>query len=158
MTDQQRIESALRLSRILFTAMLASTLVYVGIAFALVRLRDPAAPIPQPTLASAPLTNPLFLALAGMAAVMLVITPIVRARVLPARGSGPAKQALAKIRAADILSWALTEVIAIFGLILTFLSYELVFVLGFAGVSAVAMLAYAPSRARVEELVHRARG
>lgn len=155
MKDEQRIERSLKLSRIVFAAMLATIVIYVGIAFAIVHTD---AMVPPPALASAPLSHPLFLALAGMAVVMLVITPILRARMLPARGSGDAKQALARIRAADILSWALCEAIAIFGLMLTLLSYEIVFVLGFSGVSAAAMLAYAPSRARLEELVHRARG
>ncbi len=153
----ERVEPKLRMLRILFVAMLLSIGIYSVIATVIVRTRDPAFPIPQPELAAAPLSQPLFFALAGMALVLLAATPLARMKLMPPRsyghGGGSVSGALQRLFVAEIVSWALCEVIAVFGLVLTMLSYEPTFTYAFGAVAAVAMLAYAPSRKLVDDVV-----
>ena len=151
----ERVERQLRISRVLFVALLMSIGIYAVIAY-MVTL-DPQTPAPQPELAHDPLSQPLVLALGGCALMMLAVTPFVRMKLLPPREHGDKKlavgAALSRLTAAQIITWALTEVPAIFGLMLTMLSYEPRFTYAFSGVSALAMLAYAPHRKLVEDVV-----
>lgn len=153
----ERVEPRLRVLRILYVAMLLSIGLYAVVATIVVRTRDPAFPIPQPELATAPLSQPLFFALAGLALVLLAATPLARMKLMPPRsfghGSSSVPAALQRLLVAELVSWVLCEVIAVFGLVLTMLSYEPTFTYAFGGVAAFAMLAYAPSRKLVDDVV-----
>jgi hypothetical protein len=158
----ERIDRHLKLSRILFAALLMSLGIYAVIAYVIVTQRSPDTPIPQPQLATEPFAQPLVLGLGVAALVILALTPLLRAKLLPARAFGDSAprsvdDALNKLRAAEIVTWALCESIAVFGLILTMLSYEPRFTYVAAGVAALAMLAYAPNH-KLVMLVVRASG
>jgi hypothetical protein len=152
----------LRVSRILWGALLASMAIYVVIANVIVMNKPPGSRVPMPELATSPASQPLFLALAFMSVVELGIGLFLRARMMPPRrrtGESPrgdTDKALQRLRAAEIIGWAFCEAVAINGLILTMLSYETVFSFAFAGVGALAMIALAPSQRIVDDVVHAA--
>ena len=162
MDDTTQLDRALKVSRILHLALLGSIGIYVAIAAQLTSAHDPTTPLPLPELAEAPFSHWLFIALASTAVLAMAATPLVRMKLMPPRsqdGNAPhdVAKAFGKLRAAEIVTWAMCESVAIYGLILTFLSYDLRYTLAFGAVSALAMLAYAPSR-RVYDDVARAAG
>lgn len=145
-----KLDKRLRITRILFVAMLLSIGIYAVVGAMITSQRDEAVPIPQPELATAPLSQPLFIALAAMSVLLLGLTPFVRGKLLPPRSFEGDKKldvdaALSRLLVAQIVSWAFTEVIAVFGLMLTMLSFDPMFVYAFGGIAALVMLAYAPS-------------
>ncbi|HEY5926036.1 MAG TPA: hypothetical protein VIV11_30325 [Kofleriaceae bacterium] len=152
----ERVEKHLRGSRILYGSMFVSIGIFVAVANMAVQTRDPQTPIPQPELAHEPFSQPLVLALIAVAVMIIAITPFLRQRLLPPRtyghGGGDVRRALSRLVGAQVLSWGLTEVVGVFGLILTMLSYEPRFVFGFCAVAALVMLAYAPSRKMHEDV------
>lgn len=151
------VERSLKLSRIIHLAMLLSLGFYVAIAVQVVHAQDPTLPPPLPELAAHPFSHYLFIALAIATVMLMAATPLVRAKLMPPRSYGDAtppdlNRALGRLRVAQIVSWAMCEAVAIYGLILTFLSYDLRYTLAFAAVGALAMLAYAPSRRVTEDV------
>lgn len=103
------------------------------------------------------------------AAMLLVVVPLLRRRLMPARERFPQSldldveaddattAALAKLRTASIITWGLCESVATFGLVATFLYREPLYYAPFGAASAIAMLAHAPRRLVVEEVVRAAR-
>jgi hypothetical protein len=155
----ERATKSLRVSRILWGALLASMAIYVVIANVIVNA--PGSKVPMPELAGAPTSQPLFLALAFVSVVELAMGVFLRGRFMPVRRKTDTSprdvdKALQRLRAAEIIGWAFCEAVAINGLILTMLSHELVFSLGFTGVGALGMLALAPSARIVDEVVRAA--
>ena len=146
----EKLQKRLRITRIVFVALLLSIGIYAVVGAMLASQRDPAVPSPQPELSTAPLSQPTFIALAAMSLLMLAITPLVRSKLLPPRSFDGEKKldvdaALSRLLVAQIVSWAFTEMIAVFGLMLTMLSFDPLFVYAFGGVATLVMLAYAPS-------------
>lgn len=104
----------------------------------------------------------------GISAVELAIVFLVlRPRLLPpwARTgraealAGPApepgaaaRQAIARYVVLSIIGWAITESVAIYGLILGFLKFEMKPFLPFAGVAVAALLLQAPRKAHVDAI------
>ena len=164
-----RIAAELRVQRILHAAASASMLIYCVVGY-LVSSQTTTPPPPDVrAIADDPLTSPIFLALAVAAAAVAGALPVIRKRLLPPRrpavvhneeigepSSPAASAARAKLQAGQILSWALCESIAIFGLVLTILSREPWPVLAFSAAGLVNLLAYAPSRLRTEETIRAA--
>jgi F0F1-type ATP synthase membrane subunit c/vacuolar-type H+-ATPase subunit K len=107
--------------------------------------------------------------LGAVSLVMLAIIPMLRKKAIPPRvlEGGPLDldrtpephelTALNKLRGGSILTWALCEAIAIYGLILTLLYREPLYYVPFAVVGAGAMLAYRPTRALFESVIRGAR-
>jgi hypothetical protein len=62
-----------------------------------------------------------------------------------------------KLRTASILSWAFGESIGMFGLVGAFLTSQPLIYLPFAGVAAIALAIYAPTRAQFESVIRAAR-
>lgn len=158
-----RLDATLRVSRILWAALLASMAIYVVIANVIVNNQAPGARVPMPELATAPTSHPLFLGLVVMGVLELSIGVFLRGRFMPARrrtDTSPRNlaQALQRLRVAEIIGWAFCEAVAINGLILTMLSYEPAFSLGFTAVAALGMLALAPSRRLLDDVVRAASG
>lgn len=154
-----RAAATLRVSRILWGALLASMAIYVVIANVIVNA--PGSKVPIPELANAPASNPLFLGLAFMAVVELAAGTFMRARMMPARRKTDTSprdidKALGRLRVAQLIGWALCEAVAINGLILTMLSHEMMFSLGFTAVGALAMVSQAPSERILDEVVRAA--
>lgn len=153
------IDAKLKGKRLLHVSMLATLPVYAALATIVAQTRDSSVnPIPMPELATEPLSQPLFLALAAVSVVVLAATPFIRMKMMPPRsyggqGGGDVKAALQRLLLAELVSWALTETIGICGLVLTLLSNEPIFTYAFGGVSFLAMLAYAPSHKVMDEVV-----
>jgi hypothetical protein len=163
--------------RILHAALLASLIVY-GVVAVVVKAPAPddgrpAAAEAAPGAAAADAPDPgLFLPLfGGIAAVeLLVVIPLLRRRLMPPRAAFPqpledveldsderAAGAIARLRSASIITWALAESVALFGLVAAFMLREWRYYLPFAAVAAVAMVYFAPRRALLDEVVRAAR-
>jgi len=154
-----RANAALRVSRILWFALLASMAIYVVIANVIVSA--PGSKVPMPELATAPASQPLFFVLVFMGVMELAMGNFMRARMMPARRKTDTSprdvdRALGRLRVAQIIGWAFCEAVAINGLILTMLSHDMAFSLGFTAVGALAMVLQAPSERIVEEVVRAA--
>lgn len=113
----------------------------------------------------------MFIAMAVVSVAVLVAMVVLRGRMMPPRQpaeqlrddipadeelSPSARSALGKLFVASILTWALAESVAIYGLILGFLMHERWPLYPFSAVALVAMLIYAPRRSLFEEVVRAA--
>jgi hypothetical protein len=140
--------------RVLYGALFAALAIYVVIAYVVVgqaiRERPWERPAPHELL---------FWGLVGVAIATASVIPLIRRRLLP-RGARPAEgithvpklaavRAMARYTSASIVSWALCEAIGVYGLILTFVTYDPRYEVAFAVVGAANMLVYAPRRAQV---------
>ena len=130
--------------RILYFALLMSTCIYGAIAF--VVCKEPLR-----------LEMMIAYALGGCALVIMGIIPVLRGRVMPpmreahsldekVAETDAVSAALQKYFTACIVSWALCESIAIFGLVLSFLSGEPKYFVPFGALSLVNFAIYRPSR------------
>jgi hypothetical protein len=142
------IEASMFTLRILYVALLACVGIYGFISYVLAAQPGPNAPAPV-----------LLYALIGVAAATTVVLPVLRGRLLPPTRSpsslaesattGPLGEAggraAGRYFTACIISWALSESIAIDGLILVQLSHQLVHYLGFAAGALVNFALYRPS-------------
>ncbi|HTM22311.1 MAG TPA: hypothetical protein VL172_17445 [Kofleriaceae bacterium] len=164
------IDFTQRTLRILHGALMFSQVVYVVIAYVVTRQPQDHPPDRFAwTIGHDPLSSPLVLAFGAVALLTTAALPTLRPRLLPARqpaagledpigplDSPAAARALSRLRSGQILTWALCESIAIWGLVLAMLSWELWPVLPFVGLGLVNMLAYQPRRAMIEEVVRAA--
>jgi hypothetical protein len=165
-----KLDNAFRVQRILHAALCMSIVIYVVVAY-VVSSQPQTAPPSETALAIAedPLSSPIFIALAAVAALMVAALPTIRSKLLPPRAvaaglndpigepSSPnASRALAKLQSGLIVSWALCEAIAIYGLVLSMLAKEFWPVMPFAAVGLLNMLAYAPRRVTLDEVVREA--
>ncbi len=145
---------ALRVQRIIHGALMASVVVYAVIGA--VVSKSTAEPTP-------PVAPTLVYTLVGVAAAILLVLPLLRRTLLPPMREGMtlpddapldrAQTAIARLNTANILTWALTESAAIFGLVLTFLSHEPKYIYGLGAAAAVVLVQYAPRRAWIEQAV-----
>lgn len=173
--------------RILHAALFASLIVY-GVVVWTVKVTPPDddAQAPRPVSAEAMPGDapgarapddaldprvfvPVFGAIAALE--LLVVIPVLRRRMMPPRapfpqplddieldGDDAATAAIGRLRTMSIVSWALAESVAIFGVMAAFMFREPRYYLPFAAASAVAMLVLAPRRRLVDEVVRAARG
>jgi F0F1-type ATP synthase membrane subunit c/vacuolar-type H+-ATPase subunit K len=104
-------------------------------------------------------------ALAGVALAMMAVIPVLRSKMLPPIREAKSldepvpedekvQAAVAKLFTASIVTWALCESIAIYGLVLAFLSFQMKYFFAFAAASLVNFLIYRP---RKEQLLGAAR-
>lgn len=149
--------------RVLHATLLASLLIY-GVMVAFVT-RGPAT---TPITMDPGLVLPL---LGGVAAaVLVVLVPLLRRRLMPAREGFPGHEpdldavadgavlaALNKLRTALIVSWSLCESVGVMGLVAGFLFLEPLYFVPFGVAALGAMLAYAPRRSLLDEVVRAAR-
>jgi hypothetical protein len=165
-----KLRQAWRVLRILHIALLASLGVYAAIA---VFIANQPVTTPTGSAAKAPLDPQLLTSVLGaMAALTLVaVIPFMRKLLMPKRQrvgdgrdldldeavTGPLNFAFGRLRVGCIVTWALCESIAIYGLMLAILFHDARYYGPFAGVAAVAMLVFAPRRALIEEVVRGAR-
>jgi hypothetical protein len=142
-----QVARAVRTSRVLWGALMASMIVYAAIATVISKQNAPK-----------PLLQPLLIALAATSIVELAIGFVLRAKMMPSRRKSEAVHpnigaAFARMRAAEITGWAFCEAVAINGLILTMLTFEPVYSYAFTAVGALGMIAIAPN-ARVAQAVY----
>ena len=149
------VDGYLRTQRILFIALLLTVPMYAAVATLMAQTSQE--PPGMPELAREPFAQPMVLALIVGSIITIGLALFTRTKMFPPRrrgdGARDPKVALARLRVAEILTWALCESIAIYGLILSVLSLEPVFSYAFGGASALAMLLFAPSRKLAEEVV-----
>ena len=139
-------EQFIRLINIIAAAIVASVFVYMVIAW-----------VVAPTLAEESRDPGLVQTLAAILAVVslghLVAAQILFAiRVRAAEKLPTPEQRLGSYRAAIILSFALREAVAVYGLILSFLSGDARWCLGFGAVAVVSMLLGWPNRGVMDRL------
>ena len=141
--------------RIVHAGLLAPLAIYGALAFAIVR--------PQPH----PLDPPVLCAIFGVLSLALVaiVIPLVRKKMLPELRDGGAPidlsqpipptsiKSLNSLRAASILTWALAESTAMFGLVVSFMTGEPRYYLPFAGLALVGMLVYRPTRTLFDAVI-----
>ena len=115
----------------------------------------------------------LFTAIFGVmsALTLIVIVPVLRKARMPPRdwvGSGRAldlddnpaaavEQAVSRVRVVSIVTWALCDSVAIYGVILSMLLHDASYYAGFGAVAAAAMLVFAPRQTLLEQVVNAAR-
>jgi hypothetical protein len=133
--DKVSVETSLRQMRIIHAAMLISIVLY-----AFISLRLPVHVAPQPTI----LYGIAFAAVANVGVIF-----VVRNRLLSTPGpiSSPQQNnqgVLARWRTACIVTWALCEAIALYGLVLHFIGFQMSQSLFFFIVGFVLMLLFAP--------------
>ena len=149
--------------RILHAALLASLAIY-GVVVVFVTQQ----PSTTPITVDPGVLVPIFGGLA--AAILLVVEPLLRRRLMPARVAFPGREpdldavadgavlaALTKLRVALIVSWSLCESIGVLGLMAGFVFHDARYFAPFAVVAAGAMLAYAPRVIVLDEVVRAAR-
>jgi hypothetical protein len=106
----------------------------------------------------------VFYAIIGVfSAGVAVAIPLLRRRMMPPRaaGAGPAPdtvptRALGRWLSAQLLSWALCESVAIYGLVLAFVTHEPAAYYPFGAVALVLMLLYPPRRRDLEAVARAA--
>ena len=150
------LKKTLLTMRLIHGFLIASIVVYVGVVWKTTEAKT----------SSAPLDPNLLYVLCGVAAMTLGAIPIVRKRLLPpAKDGGPVSDdqrspavsgALQKLFSAQIASWALAESVAIDGLVLSFTTFDLVYVEAFGAVAIAALVALRPTRERLEATVRAA--
>ena len=139
---------------ILYVALMGALGMYAYVAFMIAGAQEPR-PLPDIML-------PVFIAMGAGAMVMI---PILRGKLLPPMKEATSlndtvpeneqtRAATAKLFSASIVTWALCESIAIYGLVLSFMTAEPKYFLGFAAASLVNFLIYRP---RKEQLLGAAR-
>lgn len=121
----------------------------------------------QATLGQTPrdLDPVMLYTLAGISLAMMVVIPVLRGKMLPPMRAArsldePVPEgdkvdaAAGKLFTASIVTWALCESMAIYGLVLSFTSYQMKYFLPFAALSLLNFLIYRP---RKEQLLAVAR-
>jgi hypothetical protein len=147
-----------RTVQILYLALLVSLAMYAFIAYQVTQ---------QATAVSE--VAPLFVyALVAVALAVSTTIPLLRRAMLPsmkaatslgeaAPAQGPdSRAAVARYQTAQIVSWALAESIAIDGLILTFISHDLRYYLGFVAAALANFALYRPRADDVESILRAA--
>jgi hypothetical protein len=163
-SSERDVGSTLVVLRILHAAMAGSVLLYGGIAALLTRN-------PPDSLAERAAPPGYLTPVLGVAAVVVLAAAILVRRHTVARGrdrlfkEDPSGRATtgkpdARARTASyltrkILSWALVEAAAIFGLVLAFIHWDLMQFLPFGAASMLVLLLLAPTRRELEEYVGR---
>jgi hypothetical protein len=154
-----------RALQIVYVALLAS----LGIYALMLVVISGAEASRIPTTLDPTLFTAIFGGLGGLT--LLAIVPVVRKALMPPRDRvgggrtldldedhGPAvAQAVSRARAGSIVTWALCESVAVYGLVLSMLLHDTSYYAPFAGVAAAAMLVFAPRRTLLDQVVNAAR-
>jgi hypothetical protein len=124
-----------KILKIIHLALIASVVIYGGIAFA-ISAQPTATPHQRPG-------DLLLYVLAGVAAtVLVVVAPMMHRTLMPPPDERDAK--VDKVRSASIVTWALCESAAINGLIAALLYREPLYYLPFGAAAIAGMIVFAP--------------
>jgi F0F1-type ATP synthase membrane subunit c/vacuolar-type H+-ATPase subunit K len=141
------IEERQRVFTIIYLALVSSLGIYGFLAFQ-VFAKQPGAGALEPIFAYA---------LMGMGVMVMLTIPFLRRMMMPPTREANSlsealpppgaavSQAFARLFTASIITWALCESIAIFGLVLVVMSHDPRYYAGFAGVSLLNFIVYRPS-------------
>jgi hypothetical protein len=149
-----------RSAKIVHVALLVSLAIYGVIVVVATRS----------TIVAKQTADPMIFVIAfGVASLAIQLAiPILRKKNLPERqpSGGPVdtdhrpdeneSRALNRLRSACILTWAMCEAVAIFGVVLGFLFRDPLYYAPFGAVGALSMVLYAPTRALLESVVRAA--
>lgn len=164
MATRRSIGGATLVLRLVHAALAVSLGIYVLVLYLMFQQPPPNPPQTFEHLAT------MFYILAAVAAGTLVAIPVVRSLMLPRRlppqqrderlddetRSRAASQALQKLFAASIVSWAMAESAAMYGLVLSFMMREMWPYFAFGAPALAAMLLAMPRRSLVEAVVRAA--
>jgi hypothetical protein len=136
-TANMSVETSVRQLRIIHAAMLFSIVLY-----AFISSRAPLRPTPPPVV---------LYVIAGVCVANLGVILVLRNKLLANRGPVPAVQAdsnvaIARWRSACIITWALCESIALFGLVLRYMGFAMTQAMIFFVAGFVLMALFAPRR------------
>jgi F0F1-type ATP synthase membrane subunit c/vacuolar-type H+-ATPase subunit K len=144
--DEAVIAASYRMTVIVCAALLVSLVIYVVLASFLVEQEGFAVTGEMP-----PILPPL---LAAIGVGMLVVAQIVPALIArQARAAADIGERLRQAQTTVIIGMALRESTAIFGLVITLLTGEILWVLALAGLSALAMVVNWPRRSHLETII-----
>lgn len=156
MANEERIRKAMLPLRVLSAGLMAACLVYVGIGY-----------VVSSSGAGQPLEPVMVYVIGAVALGCLGAIPFLR-RVLmppmsdtsPGMDAAPdlADKAVAQVMAGTIISLAMAEAVAIFGLVLTFISHDVRYVAGFAAVGLAVMAFFFPRESLLESALNAAVG
>lgn len=124
--------------RILFGALLSSLAIYAGLTFI---IKPPAGFAPDPSTANLPFI--FAIPALGMLPAIAILRQLLFWR--PLKGGGiPAVQLMPRFFTVSIVSWALCESIALFGLVIHMTTFNQPAALAFIAAAALAMISLAP--------------
>jgi hypothetical protein len=136
-TKNQSIETSLRQLRIIHAAMLFSIVLY-----AFISLRAPARPVPPPTV----LYAFMFVTLADVGLILVLRNKLLASSGPLSSGQSDDSLVIARWRSACIITWALCESIALFGLVLRYMGFAMTQAMIFFVAGFVLMALFAPRR------------
>jgi hypothetical protein len=136
-TKNESSETSLRQLRIIHAAMLFSIVLY-----AFISLRAPARPAPPPTV----LYAVVFVALADVGLILILRNKLLASSGPISSGQSDDNVVIARWRSAYIITWALCEAIALFGLVLRYMGFAMTQAMIFFGAGFVLMALFAPRR------------
>lgn len=140
------VRGVLTTLRLVYVVLLSSVLLYLAVAMFAVEPDNPPAG-----------STGLLVPLAALAALVGVATPFVRRALLPplaTQGPAPAEmpsRTSQRLMIAAIVGWALSESVALFGLVLAFTTRNVAVMPPFVAGSLLLFAAFAPRRSLVED-------
>jgi hypothetical protein len=147
---QSLVDQRHRILGIICFALLASVAIYVGIAFVLIQQGS----IPTTDSAELPEIFPVVLCAIAVLTVMgaqVMAAALLKQNLARATGEDPTPR-LNAFQSAVIIGFAMREAAAVMGLVLTFLTGEILWVVGLSAVAAAAMLLAWPRKQRMLEI------
>jgi F0F1-type ATP synthase membrane subunit c/vacuolar-type H+-ATPase subunit K len=152
-----RVARARSTARLIYGALLVSIAIYGGIAFQIAGGAGTVSAKSGTATTGMPVTQLLivFAAVSGIMSIGLI--PLVRRWLLPGPGLGLV-EALRKLQSTSIITWAMSEAIATYGLILAFLTFQPLYYVGFAAFSVLNFALYPPRAALWDEVAAAATG
>jgi F0F1-type ATP synthase membrane subunit c/vacuolar-type H+-ATPase subunit K len=141
MPDPVTAAQRIQVPRIIHLALMASVGIYGFIGWTLTK---------QPLTTAVPPPQ-LWWVFAALVLGETALLPILRPRLFPTEATPP-KERLQKLFSASILTWALCESMAIFGLVGVMLTHELNWFWGFLAASLVNFVLYAPREEQFQNL------
>ena len=154
MSEQDRGQFLLRL-QVICGALAASVVMYVGVAWVVVRqgaLGEVSGAMPAALPGAMLVAAALLLVAAGR------VQRAMLARAAKPDGTGGSGVPMQAIQSAYIVGFALREAVAICGLVLTLISGDLKWAVVLSAVAVLAMVAGWPTRSRVESYLGQGRG
>ncbi len=144
-TDRESIDLFTRTTTVICFAILMAVPIYVVVAYLVVG---------QNAITAVPELAPVVVwVLAAIAVAQLLVASVVAGKLKTAAASKPtAEERLASYRVSIIVGFALRESTAIIGLVITFLSGDLVWCVGLGALSIASMLLAWPKRSEAEAL------
>ncbi len=158
LSDNQQLSKHLLIPKIIFGALMVSIPIYMFLG-QLICSRGEAPKAPEQF-------QLLIYIFTGLSGLLLLGIPIIRRFLMPPRATEPARLGaeesisteafqplFQKFFSASIISWALSESIAIYGLVITFLLHDVQYIVGFGLLGMFSMSLYFPRLSLFKEIL-----